>query len=87
MTAFEIIGNIDLRKLATDELNVIINSLTAEKKKREKAEAESDWMRVRQAINDYLDKYDEIIVCDGNEQFYLNEGLIDTAEIGIIKCK
>lgn len=33
-TPFEIIGNLDLRKIADDELNVIIKNLTEEQTKR-----------------------------------------------------
>lgn len=85
-TVFETIGNINLQELADDELEALIKNFTIEKERRENKERENDWLKVQQALSDYLEKYHEIRIECCNDTIWMTKDCIDTSEIGVINC-
>lgn len=63
-TAFETIGNIDLRQLADDELEVIIKNLCEEQKSRRENAMRNDWGKLARIISDYCEEYGAIQIRD-----------------------
>ena len=76
---------IDVSVMSNEELSKIIAEAKAELEEREYVEKERAWDRVRDAITDYLDKYERIVITDSYDSLALEEGNIDSGELGIFK--
>ena len=76
---------IDVSVMSNEELSKIIAEAKAELEQREYVEQERAWDRVRDAITDYLDKYDKIVITDSYDSLALEKGNIDSGELGIFK--
>ena len=76
---------IDVSVMSNEELSKIITEAKAELEQREYIEQERAWDRVRDAITDYLDKYEEIVITDSYDSLALEKGNIDSGELGIFK--
>ena len=76
---------IDVSVMSNEELSKIIAEAKAELEEREYVEKERAWDRVRDAIADYLDKYDRIVITDSYDSLALEKGNIDSGELGIFK--
>ena len=76
---------IDVSVMSNEELSKIIAEAKAELEQREYVEQERAWDRVRDAITDYLDKYDRIVITDSYDSLALEKGNIDSGELGIFK--
>ena len=76
---------IDVSVMSNEELSKIIAEAKAELEEREYVEKERAWDRVRDAIADYLDKYDRIVITDSYDSLALEKGNIDSGEFGIFK--
>ena len=76
---------IDVSVMSNEELSKIITEAKAELEQREYAEKERAWDRVRDAIADYLDQYDRIVITDSYDSLALEKGNIDSGELGIFK--
>lgn len=76
---------IDVSVMSNEELSKIITEAKAELEQREYVEQERAWDRVRDAIADYLDKYDRIVITDSYDSLALEKGNIDSGELGIFK--
>lgn len=73
-TPFEIIGNLDLRKIADDELATIIKNLQEEQKNRKEAYWFGAWKKLAAHIQEYCKEFGSIqikedIFIDENEDF------------------
>ena len=76
---------IDVSVMSNEELSKIIAEAKAELEEREYVEQERAWDRVRDAIADYLDQYDRIVITDSYDSLALEKGNIDSGELGIFK--
>ena len=76
---------IDVSVMSNEELSKIIAEAKAELEEREYVEKERAWDRVRDAIADYLDQYDRIVITDPYDSLILEKGNIDSGELGIFK--
>ena len=76
---------IDVSVMSNEELSKIITEAKAELEQREYVEKERAWDRVRDAIADYLDKYERIEITDPYDSLILEKGNIDSGELGIFK--
>lgn len=76
---------IDVSVMSNEELAKIIVEATAELEQREYIKKERAWNRVRDAIADYLDQYERIVITDSYDSLALEKGNIDSGELGIFK--
>ena len=76
---------IDVSVMSNEELSKIITEAKAELEQREYIEQEQAWDRVRDAIADYLDQYERIVITDSYDSLALEKGNIDSGELGIFK--
>ena len=76
---------IDVSAMSNEELSKIIAEAKAELEQREYVENERAWDRVRNAIADYLDQYEKIVITDSYDSLALEKGNIDSGELGIFK--
>ena len=76
---------IDVSVMSNEELSKIIAEAKAELEQREYVEKERAWDRVRDAIADYLDQYERIVITDSYDSLALEKGNIDSGELGIFK--
>ena len=76
---------IDVSAMSNEELSKIIAEAKAELEQREYVEQERAWDRVRDAIADYLDQYERIVITDSYDSLALEKGNIDSGELGIFK--
>lgn len=76
---------IDVSVMSNEELSKIITEAKAELEQREYVEKERAWDRVRDAIADYLDQYERIVITDSYDSLALEKGNIDSGELGIFK--
>ena len=76
---------IDVSVMSNEELAKIIAEAKAELEQREYIEQERAWDRVRDAIADYLDQYDRIVITDSYDSLALEKRNIDDGELGIFK--
>lgn len=76
---------IDVSVMSNEELSKIIAEAKAELEEREYVEKERAWDRVRDAIADYLDRYERIVITDSYDSLALEKGNIDSGELGIFK--
>lgn len=76
---------IDVSVMSNEELSKIITEAKAELEQREYIEQERAWDRVRDAIANYLDQYDRIVITDSYNNLALEKGNIDSGEFGIFK--
>ena len=76
---------IDVSVMSNEELSKIITEAKAELEQREYIEQERAWGRVRDAIADYLDQYERIVITDSYDSLTLEKGNIDSGEFGIFK--
>lgn len=76
---------IDVSVMSNEELSKIIAEAKAELEEREYVEKERAWDRVRDAIADYLDQYERIVITDSYDSLALEKGNIDSGELGIFK--
>ena len=76
---------IDVSIMSNEELSKIIAEAKAELEQREYIEKERAWDRVRDAIADYLDQYERIVITDSYDSLALEKGNIDSGELGIFK--
>ena len=76
---------IDVSAMSNEELSKIIAEAKAELEEREYVEKERAWDRVRDAIADYLDQYERIVITDSYDSLALEKGNIDSGELGIFK--
>ena len=76
---------IDVSVMSNEELSKIIAEAKAELEQREYVEQERAWDRVRDAIADYLDQYERIVITDSYDSLALEKGNIDSGEFGIFK--
>lgn len=76
---------IDISVMSNEELSKIIAEAKAELEQRKNVEKERAWDRVRDAIADYLDQYEGIIITDSYDSLALEKGNIDSGELGIFK--
>ena len=76
---------IDISVMSNEELAKIITEAKAELEQREYVEQERAWNRVRDAIADYLDRYERIVITDSYDSLALEKGNIDSGELGIFK--
>lgn len=76
---------IDVSKMSNEELSKIILEAKAELEQREYIEKERAWDRVRDAIADYLNQYERIVITDSYDSLALEKGNIDSGELGIFK--
>lgn len=76
---------IDVSVMSNEELSKIITEAKAELEQREYIEQERAWNRVRDAIADYLDQYERIVITDSYDSLALEKGNIDSGELGIFK--
>lgn len=79
--------NIELKSISDDDLTTAINQLLEERKRREIEKQEKDWLKVRNAINEYLNEYSKITITCGDDSIWLEDGCIDTTEEGVIDCR
>ena len=76
---------IDVSVMSNEELAKIITEAKAELEEREYVEKERAWDKVRDAIADYLDQYERIVITDSYDSLALEKGNIDSGELGIFK--
>lgn len=76
---------IDVSVMSDEELSKIIAEAKAELEQRECVKKEQAWDRVRDAITDYLDKYERIEITDPYDSLILEKSNIDSGELGIFK--
>lgn len=76
---------IDVSVMSNEELSKIITEAKAELEQREYVKQEQAWNRVRDAITDYLDQYERIVITDSYDSLALEKGNIDSGELGIFK--
>lgn len=76
---------IDVSAMSNEELSKIILEAKAELEQREYVEKEQAWNRVRDAIADYLEQYERIVITDSYDSLALEKGNIDSGELGIFK--
>lgn len=76
---------IDISVMSNEELSKIILEAKAELEQREYIEKERAWDRVRDAIADYLNQYERIVITDSYDSLALEKGNIDSGELGIFK--
>lgn len=76
---------IDISIMSNEELAKIITEAKAELEQREYVKKERAWDRVCDAIADYLDQYERIVITDSYDSLALEKGNIDSGELGIFK--
>lgn len=76
---------IDISIMSNEELSKIIAEAKAELEQREYVKQKQAWDRVRDAIADYLDQYERIVITDSYDSLALEKGNIDSGELGIFK--
>lgn len=76
---------INVSAMSNEELSEIIIEAKAELEQREYEKKEWAWDRVRNAIADYLDQYERIVITDSYDSLALEKGNIDDGELGIFK--
>lgn len=76
---------IDISVMSNEELTKIVAEAKAELEQREYVKQEQAWDRVRDAVADYLDQYERIIITDSYDSLALEKGNIDSGELGILK--
>ena len=76
---------IDISMMSNEELSKIIAEAKTELEQREYVKKERAWDRVRDAIADYLDQYERIVITDSYDSLALEKGNIDSGELGIFK--
>lgn len=76
-----------LESLTNSDLTEAINQLLEERKRREIKKQEEAWLKVRKAINEYLNDYSKITVICGDDSIWIENGCLDTTEEGVIDCK
>lgn len=76
---------IDVSVMSNEELSKIVAEAKAELEQREYVKQEQAWNRVRDAITDYLDQYERIVITDSYDSLALEKGNIDSGELGIFK--
>lgn len=69
-TAFETIGNIDLRQLADNELDAIIKNLQKEQKNRRENYMNDCWRKLVTHIQEYCEEFGSIQV---KEDIFIDE--------------
>lgn len=75
---------IDISVMSNEELSKIITEAKAELEQREYIKKERAWDRTRDAIADYLDKYELIEIKKYDECITLKKGYMDLSEIGAV---
>lgn len=76
---------IDVSVMSNEDLAKIITEAKAELEQREYVKQEQAWNRVRDAITDYLDQYERIVITDSYDSLALEKDNIDSGELGIFK--
>ena len=76
---------IDVSAMSNEELSKIVAEAKAELEQREYVKQEQAWNRVRDAITDYLDQYERIVITDSYDSLALEKGNINSGELGIFK--
>lgn len=76
---------IDISVMSNEELSKVIAEAKAELEQREYVKQEQAWDRVRNAIADYLDQYERIVITNSYDSLALEKGNIDSGELGIFK--
>ena len=76
---------IDISVMSNEELTKIVTEAKAELEQREYVKQEQAWDRVRDAVADYLDQYERIVITDSYDSLALEKGNIDSGELGILK--
>lgn len=76
---------INVSVMSNEELAKIITEAKAELEQREYVEQERAWDKVRDAIADYLDRYERIVITDSYDSLALEKNNIDSGELGIFK--
>ena len=76
---------INISIMSNEELSKIIAEAKAELEQREYVKQKQAWDRVRDAIADYLDQYERIVITDSYDSLALEKGNIDSGELGIFK--
>lgn len=75
---------IDISVMSNEELSKIVAEANEELTKRRYVQKEQAWNRVRDAIADYLDKYELIEIKGYEECITLEKRYTDLSEIGAI---
>lgn len=75
---------IDVSVMSNEELSKIVAEANEELTKRRYVQKEQAWNRVRDAIADYLDKYELIEIKGYEECITLEKKYTDLSEIGAI---
>lgn len=75
---------IDISVMSNEELSKIVAEANEELTKRRYVQKEQAWNRVRDAIADYLDKYELIEIKGYEECITLEKKYTDLSEIGAI---
>lgn len=75
---------IDVSVMSNEELSKIVAEANEELTKRRYVQKEQAWNRVRDAIADYLDKYELIEIKGYEECITLEKRYTDLSEIGAI---
>lgn len=76
---------VDVSVMSNEELSKVIAEAKAELEQREYVKQKQAWDRVRDAIADYLDQYERIVITDSYDSLALEKGNIDSGELGIFK--
>lgn len=76
---------IDITTMSNEELSKVITEAKAELEQRKYVKQEQAWDRVRDAIADYLDQYERIVITDSYDSLALEKDYIDSGELGIFK--
>lgn len=75
---------IDISVMSNEELSKIVAEANEELTKRRYVQKEQAWNRVRDAIADYLDKYELIEIKGYEECITLEKRYTDLSEIGAV---
>ena len=75
---------IDISVMSNEELSKIVTEANEELTKRRYVQKEQAWNRVRDAIADYLDKYELIKIKGYEECITLEKRYVDLSEIGAV---
>lgn len=77
----------DVFKMTDEELKIANAEITAELRKREKAEKEKLWKNFIDALSAYCKKFGDIEIHDDDCSVYLNPHEFDCTSIGEISVK
>lgn len=76
---------IDTQALANNQIEIFIEKLRYEKERREKEESEKDWKEVLEALQKFLNKYNDICIRQSNGNVvFLEEENFQSINIGEI---